>query len=745
MKQVTTIPYLNPQGLTRPIPLERFLPECPAGVVKQYLDLQTKTKNWVLDPFGANPLLDLEMAEAGKKVLVANNNPILVLILRILANKPEKEQFLSLVSEIASLPRGTERLENSIRALYQTRCANCRALLQADGFLWKRTELMPYARVYHCNICGDEGERLVTEEDLNLLQPLQRGEAIHRGRAMSRALQDRSEDRLAVEDALKVYNARALYVLFTLLNKLEGMLLTPERQMLADALMISLLDAGTSLWSWPGLADRPRQLTLPAVYFEKNLWMELERCMDIWSQPDSTVEITNWPNLPANSGICLYPGPVRNLDKIPAEIEIGNLICLPPRPNQAFWTLSALWSSWLWDKEVSTTFSQVLGRRRFDWHWHTLALNQALEKAAALTSPETSVFIQIEETPDMVYATTSASIGAGLRLTGVACKSSEAPVQMTWQTQAKSLNGERSNPQSVARESIRSLLLELGEPTYYLNLFTAVVSSLATNYVFPTSIKEFSQEKSSELQGIVNKVFGDLEFLRRYEATSQEFESGKWGLVNWEGCQSPLSDRVEHELVKLLRSEPLVITPRVSQVINSIFPGFLTPSQGLMQYCLAAYADWNSTSYGWELREKEGMEARQADLQRAHKILNGLGRKLGYSCSGEQPLIWKDQNNIAYRFFFAAEAKLSEFVCSTQNEEIQSVLVFPGSRAALLQFKLLHDPRLKELSAQNWHFLKLRALFSLAARGDLTRAQWAMQLDSDPINLEETTQLRMFG
>jgi hypothetical protein len=73
------------------------------------------------------------------------------------------------------------------------------------------------------------------------------------------------------------------------------------------------------------------------------------------------------------------------------------------------------------------------------------------------------------------------------------------------------------------------------------------------------------------------------------------------------------------------------------------------------------------------------------------------------------------------------------------------VLVIPGSRAALLKFKLMHDPRLRELVAHNWHFLKFRALQALSQRNDLTRAIWQMQLDSDPIDLEETTQLRIFG
>jgi hypothetical protein len=292
MSAVHGIPYFNPNGMARPIPLERFLPDCPVGVVKQYFETSDVKPGLTLDLFGSNPLLSLEAAAAGKQVLVTCNNPILVFMLKMLAQPTKKERFLILLSDIASQIRGSERLETHLKGVYQTRCGVCHTLIQTNGYLWRRTESNPYARVYHCPNCGDEGERQITDEDLAILQPLQRGEPIHRGRALSRVLQGQEEERPAVEEALKIYNARALYVLFTLLNKLEGMALSPEQRSLSEALMISLLDAGTSLWAWPSLADQPRQLTIPAVYFEKNLWTELENCIDLWSQPTPAIELT---------------------------------------------------------------------------------------------------------------------------------------------------------------------------------------------------------------------------------------------------------------------------------------------------------------------------------------------------------------------------------------------------------------------------------------------------------------------
>jgi mono/diheme cytochrome c family protein len=746
MNAIRMMPYLAPTGLSNPIPLERYLPNYPAGVIKQYFENEGLTRPWIFDPFGSNPSLDLEASKAGKKVLVACNNPILEFLLRVVVNPPQKKAMLTVLSDIASQTSGNERLETHIKSVYQTRCVVCHTLIQASGYLWRRAEAAPYARIYHCPICGNEGEYPISDEDIEIIQPLQRGEPIHQARALSRVLHGRTEERPAVMEALKVYNSRSLYVIFTLLNKLEGMRLDPEESMLSDAMMISLLDAGTSLWTWPELTDQPRQLTLPQVYFEKNLWMELEHCIDLWSQPLAEIELTTWPALPSGAGICLFPGPVRNLESLPKELEFGGLICVPPRPNQAFWTLSALWSAWLWGRDETHSFNQVLGRRRFDWHWHTLALQQAFEKAAALIPGSIPVFTQIgEPSTGMVFAVNMASHLAGFRLDKIAFSSPNRPIQTLWQTRQRGMKTGKANPQAVVREAIRSVLLQRGEPTDYLLLYTAAVSGLVEENGFPGKLDEYTQEKTTELHNLIVRLFNDQEFLRRYEATSQELESGKWGLIDWQTAQAPLSERVERTLAQLLRDQNSISNAEIRGKLNSDFPGFQTPENELVEYCLAAYADWDSAAFSWKCRSKETIQNRQKDLENARKAVIALGKCFEYDCSGEQPILWRDGDATVFRFFFSTTTGFSQLGIDEEDKSIESVLVFPGSRAVLLKYKLMNDPRLHEMVAHHWHFLKFRALKALSTRGDLTRPVWKMQLDSDPINFEEMTQLRIFG
>jgi hypothetical protein len=131
------------------------------------------------------------------------------------------------------------------------------------------------------------------------LQPIIRGEKVHRARAISKVIKENEEDRPAVEEALKVYNSRAIYVLFTLLNKIQGIEIRPESKEKLQALLISLLDAGTCLWPWPTEVEPPHQLTIPGVYLEKNLWSELEAAVNLWTQPSIPVECTIGRNYPS--------------------------------------------------------------------------------------------------------------------------------------------------------------------------------------------------------------------------------------------------------------------------------------------------------------------------------------------------------------------------------------------------------------------------------------------------------------
>jgi hypothetical protein len=88
-----------------------------------------------------------------------------------------------------------------------------------------------------------------------------------------------------------------------------------------------------------------------------------------------------------------------------------------PRPNQAFWTLCALWTGWLWGREAAGPFKSVLRRRRYDWSWHTTALSATLSNLAPLIIPGIPLFGIIAETePGFLTAVMTAADITGFNL-----------------------------------------------------------------------------------------------------------------------------------------------------------------------------------------------------------------------------------------------------------------------------------------------------------------------------------------
>ncbi len=379
-------------------PLARYLPPLPPGMAAAWLVENVPPGSWLFDPLGASPALTLEAARAGYYVLVASNNPILSFITETLARAPRSADFQSALADLAMEKRGDERLQTHLQSLYLTVCDSCAEPVQAQAFIWRKDEPQPFARVYDCPKCGQSGEHPIAPPDLERLKALG-GDKFQRARALQRVILNEEAHRADVEEALENYLPRALYGLFTLANKLEGLGLPPERARLLQALLISTFDQCNSLWPWPGGRSRPKQLSVPPQFRENNLWMALEDAVKEWTQPGSPLPVTRWPELPpegAGGGICLFRGRVKALMPLPETMRLGAVLTVFPRPNQAFWTLSALWSGWLWGAEAALPLLNVLDRRRYDWNWHTTAIHSALAAVAGASAGRQAVLAPLD-------------------------------------------------------------------------------------------------------------------------------------------------------------------------------------------------------------------------------------------------------------------------------------------------------------------------------------------------------------
>jgi hypothetical protein len=716
-----------------------------AGWVRQHIT----PGGWILDPLCSTPQLPLEAARAGYRVLAACNNPILAFLIQEMANAPAQADFKAALAELGAARRGEERLEIHFRNLYQTECANCRQMIQPQAYIWRRGENQPYARVYHCPHCGDDGERPVTPGDLAHMT-LPGSANLHLARALERVAPAGDPLREGAQEISQFFVPRALYVLTTFINRIEGLTLPESKRRLLVALALSACDDANCLWPYPEARSRPRQLTMPPVFREKNLWMSLEAAIETWSVPRSPVPLTLWPALPPESGgICLYAGRIKSILPLTESIVPQATVAVLPRPSQAFWSLSAIWSGWLWGREAVAPLRNALERQRYDWYWHAQALRSIFAPLAQTISRDVPIWAILPElVPGFLSAAVLAAEAANLHMEGLALQAEDELAQIHWRV-APSPRPDASNRaiEPLIHQAVRDQLLQLHEPASYLNLHAAGLEALANEFVLPPGSQAINSETLTRLQNSFSKVFKSPAFHRFDRQSSVNIETGWWWLSKPPLTEElPLADRAEMELVRWLIKNPKRRLDEIETALCAAFPGLITPSSSLIQMILESYAAPSESGPPlWQIRPGEAPAKRREDLSAIRRGLERLGKKLGYVSKGEEPpLTWMSNDEPAYLLVPQASAVISRYLLHPQSMAPERcILVVPGSRVNLILYKLRRDPRLAEAMASGWRLMKFRQLREMLDQPELNPGEFESLLNGDPARWEEATQLAM--
>ena len=723
---------------TSSTPLGRYVPRLPTGVATSWLKKNIPSGSWVIDPFGASPQLAVEAAQAGYRILVAANNPIARFMIEMAATPPSADEIQSALASLATSKRGEERLEPHIRSLYNTQCDSCGGEVSADSFLWEREAVGPYARIYTCPHCHHLGEFPATETDIEKAARFT-SSGMHRSRALERVASTNDPNREHVEEALDAYLPRAVYALFTLINKLEGLSISePQRDMLS-ALALSACDQANTLWRVPEPRARPKQLTIPQQFQENNIWMALENAIPIWASPQPATHLAIWPQTPPqDGGICLFEGRMKNLAEQLGEINFAAVVSALPRPNQAFWTLSALWAGWLWGREALGPFGGVLRRRRYDWAWHTTALESTLQHLAEHLAPNTPFFGMVTENEAGFDA--SAMVAAdlvGFKLEGVTLRQKSGQTQLLWRKTEKKTPPSPIEAAPLVQTAAQEYLSHLGEPAHYLKLQAASLQALAKHN------RIFTPDKSPA--DIYSETRTAIEFgltyrsgFSRYGPSEHSIEVGQWWPRDIEETQPSLADRVEKEIVNFLIDSPNPSFQEVDTAICEIFPGLEVPEETLMTAILESYARKGNDGR-WQLRENDTPQARKEDILDMGYTLTQLGELLGYVVETNLPsLSWRHlATNENLHFYIIASAVTGELVFDTEHKPKESLIVIPGGRSKLALYKMERDPRLGQEFKQGWRFLKYRSVRRLWENTGLERENLAAQIALDPISIDD--------
>jgi hypothetical protein len=732
-------PYIPGTMPVDPGPLSRFTPPLEEGTISRWLALHAPAGSWVLDPFGFSPRLVLEAARVGYRVLVTVNNPITRFLLEMSADPPTEADFQAALAELASAKKGDERLGAHLQSLYLTPCEKCGQQIQVDSFLWRKGENLPYARLYTCPHCGDTGERTVTREDAERVKRIAATDTLHRSRAFERVTALKDEDRVYVEEAIQYYLPRPLYFLTTVINRLDTLNLTPERKRALAGLVLVACDAGNTLWAHPSERPRPKQLHIPAQFREDNLWLQLEKGPQLWMRTASKVACEAWPGkIPESGGICIYEGRLKNLaHEVKKEIPIAAVIGSVPRPNQAFWTLSALWAGWLWGHEAVEPFKIALRRRRYDWAWNATALSSAFSHLFDLLPLNTPFFGLLPEAePSFLTSTLTAASSAGFDLQSIALRTGHDPIQLVWR-RGEHLKRAKNEPDvEEIRSAISGHLAERGEPASYLHIHAIGLVALIESHSLAKKDQEFD-ETLRLVQALIQSALEQDPRFTHY-STGESVDTGMWGCSHVDGYQESLADRVEVAVVTFLQKKSNSIYLEVEDDLYPRFPGLLTPSKGLIYAILSSYAVRENGA--WLLRAEDIASMRRSELKKVGSLIEELGSRLGYSTKQQgRVYLWQEDGQTVYAFQVLASALVGRALSEATFPTEQTILLLPGGRASLATYKAQRDPalaaRLKEVRV-----MKYRLLRTLLEVPVLTRESFGKQIASDPL---EKSKLQM--
>jgi hypothetical protein len=739
--------------------LSRHLPPLGEGVAAAYGDALSAAGAVVIDPFGHSPRIALELARSGRRAIVTTNNPTLRMALGAAFNPVSSQIFLLALTRLADARLVNDRVETYVRRLYSSTCADCESPVEVDTFQWEKDTLVE--KSYHCQVCDTEKTRPVNAADLELAaRQAARGPHFHW--ALDRAVpaSDQATTEAAtvatLTEALDAYTPRALNAIFTLTNKAGTLILEPVQRRALELLMIAAYDEAISL---EGI--RPRTLKPHVRYRERNIWLALERFArdDSWQADDGPrPELLSVTDLLTHeqAGLAIHDGSLRNLAEanlLPPQ-SVALIMSALPRPNLVFWALSALWASWLWGESAAGPLRRLIRRRRYDWAWHETALRSNFQTARSLAAKASHLVALLPEAePGFVAAALIAADGAGFTVANASLRAEPPEAQFVFQPDSLSSthpvelkDAVRARVEAAAAE----VLHDRGEASRWHSVSGAAFTALAREHLLRALVEQTEEEPYNALVEYVETACLRSKQLVVIENEASEAEMIRaskvwWWLAKASVPKPPLADRTESQVAHLLEAEPDGLDfVAVEQRTCNALAALTLPGSTLIRHCLESYGEERDGL--WFCRGEDRPDVRALDSAHIYDDLVLVGQRLGYGVelATSDMLVWNmNDGRAAYRFCITDTAAIARFVLAPPPEDAaRRVLVIPGSRAGLIQYKLERDARLRQVTARhNWLFVKYRHVRWLASQPDINPAELDLALLRDPIT--EITQRQL--
>ncbi len=725
--------YFPPGKPDTGYPLYRFLPPIPAGSVSKLLDNLEVNDDCLVDFFGTSPQMLIEAAAGGRTILVASTNPVLRFLIRNTAQPFTHDVLQAALTRVGNLPKDGDRLEKFLKGLYRSRCEHCGSEVIADSFIWEAGRDVPSHKQYSCAACQFSGEATAGVEDARFALELA-GYPQHREMVLTRIASPGDPYRKSAAEVLEIYSPRTLIALDVLLNKLEQLQLDEAHDRAVRALYLTAFDRCSLLWSYPrGSRPRPRQISLSPRYYEHNIWQALLLSVDVWGLPDPGIPVKDWePGDGMEPGtIHLFTGSGRSLIPLLAEMPCKRMLSVIPRPNQAFWSLSAVWSAWILGKKESHGIMRSLLRRRFDWNWYAGALQGALKGSSRfLSDNRPAVALMLEAEPAFTSSVFAGFTAAGFQLCGSACHDEDERAVFLW-NRLGSGSGREPDPYRVMKENLIRILQQHGEPMGYFKLACSALGSLAQHPEAGSEVDHDAGHLLSRNQNLLSDLLEDRSIFQRLDR-HLDLESGIFWLQKPEGAEEPLGDRAERDVFEIL-SEGEIEDFNLLEQIFQLYPALL-PEHWIVRSCAESYAEKRDSR--WTIREEERLARREEDCLAVIAQVCELGGRLGFEVECTDRVSWRDHSGSLIRAFLVSSFASLGPILQAKEPSVEC-FVFPGSRSELILERIRRDPRFQKVLDQGARIMKFRQVRRLAADPAVQRLNFQAYLDLDPLEHQD--------
>ncbi len=791
--------FIPAKATDQQIPLERYLQPLPANVVAEYVAACTSPGDLLLDPLAQRGTMLDEASAAGRKAIAVSFNPLHTLLVHSLLTLPSPHDIDAATMRLGdSLKRGIP-LREHVNQLYTSSCHRCLRPVVVDYFLWDGEDDRPLEKYYRCTHCGAQGQFPVEDADLTVLDGVEE-QGVHYWYLLERLAQPHEPERKLAEELLDLYTPRNLYALTDLSMKIETLFVDSPLQKALQLILVQCLDTCSKLGASPLPRPTAHHLRPPSRFVERNVWHAFEeayRLVRLLSPPRPTHVTTNTESLvgEVNAQVSVINEALRRVAVTLPPSSVSLVVAAPPPYYRPFWTLSYLWSGWLWGREKAALLKPLLRRKTMGWSWYRRSLRAALKTLHRPLRPQ-GTMIFILERADLTHVDNLilAAVGAAFKLHRILYQPEhvyppeeplhgvEGAYRLTFtRDDGVGQGSEELSPgpvatalQGAALRAAQELLRERGEALHFGWLHSAIYQRWSRDELLRQAValgKEVTMPDflEEQLKGALQEGLetGVLELLPQ-DADDQNGPSLWW--LKAKGYPSrPLGDRLEWAVCEALRGRADWSHQNLCDNIYAGSPGIFTPPPGLVEACIRSYALHDDTEDTWHLRPEEIETTLDEERAEAFDLLVQLGQRLGNDVSvarrripelsstevrvsrtrlpGGIGVAWEDQLAGHHLFTIRQSTRFGDFLSWTGKgwTEARRYVVLADRRLDLLRFRMESELLLRRALAEGqWQFIKLKHLRGLAAKTHLHRQDLDQIVGLEPLIERPETQLPLF-